>query len=144
MGIRSWFSSIFKIGKKADVVQKYDVSRKVTQTKSWVANGVTNTIVDVRDAVPIASKAVAKTGGRVLSRGAIGFRSIIKYAAGGAIFVWAYSALNKTTQTMSEITGIPQEYMTLILIVLGIVIIAYLLTLITGVRRKTGLTRRRY
>lgn len=140
MGIRSWFSSIFKIGKKTDLVQ----TSKVTSTKSWVANGVTNSIVAVKEIAPAASKTAARAGGRVLSRGAIGFRSIIKYAAGGAIFVWAYSALNKTTQTMSEITGIPQEYMTLILIVLGIVIIAYLLTLITGVRRKTGLNRRRY
>ena len=140
MGIGSWLRNVFKVGKKADVIQ----TSKVTSTKSWVANGVTNSIVAVKEIAPAASKTAVKTGGRVLSRGAIGFRNIAKYAAGGAIFVWAYSALNKTTQTMSEITGIPQEYMTLILIVLGIVIIAYLLSLITGVRRKTGLTRRRY
>lgn len=138
MGRFSWFTKLFKKGDK--VVQ----TSSVTHTKSWVANGVTNSIVAVKEVFPAAGKTMAKVGGRAVSHGAIGFRSILKYAAGGAIFIWAYSALNRTTQTMSDITGIPQEYMTLILIVLGIVIIAYLLTLVTGVRRRTGLNRRRY
>lgn len=132
MSIASWFKNLFKGGRK--VVE----TSKVTVSKHWIANGVNTSIVAVKEVLPAAGRTAAKVGGQAISRGAIGLRSIVKWAAGGAIFVWAYSALNSTSETISEVTGIPQEYVTLVLIVLGIVLIAYLLTVVTGVRRKTG------
>ena len=129
MGRFSGLSKLFKRGNK--VVS----TSKVTTSKSWVSNGVTNSIVAVREVAPAAAK-VGRVGGRALSRGAIGFRSMLKYVAGGAVFLWVYSALNRTTESISTVTGLPQDVVTLGVVVVGIVIVAYLVSLMAGNRRR--------
>lgn len=128
-----------KAAKKTAPVVDQKIVTSISSTGKVTSRTVTTNIRDIRGVV----KASGKTAGKFASWSAGKTGTFLKWVAGGGLALWLYQNLDNASNYMVDLTGLPKSVVVFLMLAIGVVVIAYLLSVVTGVRRKTGLTTRR-